>query len=243
MTAATTGLARQQQARPAFLTARQSMAGMAAAGRRRSAGSLKAVHCSARSRVMAISLARAASRSPGPLFPGRRAEGPLWNRLTAVPDRPQLQTRGSDDRGVCSPASRPMSRCRTLMTPRRQPGRGCAAWARPSPASSPGPRPAAIRARSASMRVAAVGRNLRSRCRRGSVLVAVFGRPARWRGPTWQPATALARRPVSAPGACCGTALGIFGRAQFRRCGRLAAERPEAAGPLALCPAFPSVEG
>jgi hypothetical protein len=219
MTAATTGLAGQQQARPAFPSARQSMAGMAAAGRR-SAGSLKAVHCSARSRVMAISLARAASRSPGPLFPGRRAEGPLWNRLTAVPGRRlQLQTRGSDDRGVCFPASRPMSRCRAPMTPRWQPGRGCAAWARRSPASSAGPRWVAIRG---PRRIHAGGRGGLEPAQPPSAGERAGGRfrqAGQGAGPPGHRQLRWPWRPGSAPGAGCGTALGIFGRAQFRRAG------------------------
>jgi hypothetical protein len=48
MTATTTGLAGQQQARLAVLNARQSMAGASAAGRWRSAGALRAGDCRTR---------------------------------------------------------------------------------------------------------------------------------------------------------------------------------------------------
>jgi hypothetical protein len=76
MTAMTTGLAGQQHARPARLSARQSMSGMAAAGRWRSAGPPRAVTCCANSVLMTVSLPQVPGRYSGPLLPGPRAEGP-----------------------------------------------------------------------------------------------------------------------------------------------------------------------
>lgn len=77
MTATTTGLAGQQQARPPVRSARQSMTRAPAAGRWRPAGPLQAVDCCARSGLlMTMSLAHAPGHASGPLLPGQQAQRP-----------------------------------------------------------------------------------------------------------------------------------------------------------------------